>query len=165
MRQGRDLSVNEALLRVRRLLRQEPRAVAAAFEEAAGQDGCLNSLQVVQLLQQQELMPGDLGLNVIQFLRLLAQIGSMADWIVFSVTTPTEQTCCASLTVAAAACAIPGFRRPVCQRGALHAGFAARMGSGRQCKAQSDRPVCSTAATKAGQSTLWHTVTRCGTRA
>lgn len=62
MRQGRDLAVNEALLSVRRLLRQEPRAVAAAFEQAAGQDGCLGAMQVVELLQQQHLMPGALKL-------------------------------------------------------------------------------------------------------
>jgi hypothetical protein len=56
VRQGRDLVVNEALLSVRRMLRQEQRQVAAAFDQAAGQDGCLGSMQMVELLQQ--LMPG-----------------------------------------------------------------------------------------------------------
>ncbi|WIA13452.1 hypothetical protein OEZ85_007032 [Tetradesmus obliquus] len=70
VRQGRDLAVNEALLSVRRLLRQEPRAVAAAFEQAAGQDGCLGAMQVVELLQQQHLMP-DLSPREGQYLLVL----------------------------------------------------------------------------------------------
>jgi hypothetical protein len=58
VRQGRDLVVNEALLAVRSLLRQEARAVAAAFEQAAGHSGGLSSMQVVELLQYQQFMPG-----------------------------------------------------------------------------------------------------------
>lgn len=58
MRQGRDLAVNEALLRVRRLLRSELQAVMSLSEGVEGQDGCCSSLQVVQLLQHEQLLPG-----------------------------------------------------------------------------------------------------------
>ena len=58
MRQGRDLAVNEALLRVRRLLRSELQEVVAVAEGLEGQDGCCSTLQVVQLLQHERLLPG-----------------------------------------------------------------------------------------------------------
>jgi len=58
VRQGRDLAVNEALLRVRRLLRSELQAVMSLSEGVEGQDGCCSSLQVVQLLQHEQLLPG-----------------------------------------------------------------------------------------------------------
>lgn len=50
--------MNEVLVRVRRLLRGEPQAVAAAFEEAEGKGGSLGPLQLLQLLRQQQLLPG-----------------------------------------------------------------------------------------------------------
>lgn len=58
MRQGRDLVVNEALLRLRRLLRSELQAVVSLSESLEGQDGSFSGLQAVQLLQQEQLLPG-----------------------------------------------------------------------------------------------------------
>lgn len=58
MRQGRDLAVNEALLRVRRLLRRDAKGVAAALDAAGGGDDGLPALQWLELLRQQELLPG-----------------------------------------------------------------------------------------------------------
>lgn len=59
MRQGRDLTVHEALLRVRRLLRSELHAVVGVSEGLEGADGGFSSLQVVQLLQHEQLLPGE----------------------------------------------------------------------------------------------------------
>lgn len=53
-----DSAVNEALLRVRRLLRSELQAVVSLSESLQGQDGSFSSLQAVQLLQQEQLLPG-----------------------------------------------------------------------------------------------------------
>eukprot|EP00878_Enallax_costatus_P046641 GHUV01056885.1.p1 GENE.GHUV01056885.1~~GHUV01056885.1.p1 ORF type:complete len:931 (+),score=375.59 GHUV01056885.1:750-3542(+) len=58
VRQGRTAVINEALSRVRRLLRQESETVAASFEEADAQGTGLSSAQIVELLKQQQLMPG-----------------------------------------------------------------------------------------------------------
>lgn len=58
MRQGRNVAINEALSRVRRLLRQESESVAVSFEEADPQGSGLSSAQIVELLKQQQLMPG-----------------------------------------------------------------------------------------------------------
>eukprot|EP00878_Enallax_costatus_P034982 GHUV01038935.1.p1 GENE.GHUV01038935.1~~GHUV01038935.1.p1 ORF type:complete len:722 (+),score=292.93 GHUV01038935.1:750-2915(+) len=57
VRQGRTAVINEALSRVRRLLRQESETVAASFEEADAQGTGLSSAQIVELLKQQQLMP------------------------------------------------------------------------------------------------------------
>lgn len=59
VRTGRDRLVNEALLRVRRLLRSELQAVVSVCETLEGADGCLSTLQVVQLLQHEQLLPGE----------------------------------------------------------------------------------------------------------
>lgn len=59
MRQGRDMAVNEALLRVRRLLRSDLQTVVSLSESLEGQDGSFSSLQAVQLLQQEQLLPGE----------------------------------------------------------------------------------------------------------
>lgn len=61
VRQGRDSVVNEALTRVRRLLRQEAQTVTAAFQETDRQQAGLSSLQIVQLLKQQQLLPGNVS--------------------------------------------------------------------------------------------------------
>lgn len=50
--------MNEALLRVRRLLRSELQAVVSLSESLEGQDGSFSGLQAVQLLQQEQLLPG-----------------------------------------------------------------------------------------------------------
>lgn len=59
MRQGRDQAVLEALLRVRRLLRSELAAVVSLAESLESQEGSFSGLQAVQLLQQEQLLPGD----------------------------------------------------------------------------------------------------------
>lgn len=61
MRQGRDMAVNKALLRVRRLLSSELQTVMSVAESTVeGQDGGFSGLQAVQLLQHQQLLPGEL---------------------------------------------------------------------------------------------------------
>jgi hypothetical protein len=57
--QGRDHAVNEALLRVRRLLRSELQSVMAVSESLEGQDGGFSGLQALQLLQHEQLLPGE----------------------------------------------------------------------------------------------------------
>lgn len=59
MRQGRDQAVHEALLRVRRLLRSELQAVVSLAESLENQDGSFSGLQAVQLLQHEQLLPGE----------------------------------------------------------------------------------------------------------
>ncbi len=59
MRQGRDQTVQEALLRVRRLLRSELQAVMGLSESFENQDGSFSGLQAVQLLQHEQLLPGE----------------------------------------------------------------------------------------------------------
>jgi hypothetical protein len=51
--------VNEVLLRMRRLLRSELAAVVSLAESLEGQDGSFSGLQAVQLLQQEQLLPGE----------------------------------------------------------------------------------------------------------
>jgi hypothetical protein len=53
------MAVNEALVRVRRLLRSDLQAVMSLSEPLEGQDGSFSSLQAVQLLQQEQLLPGE----------------------------------------------------------------------------------------------------------
>jgi hypothetical protein len=53
------MAVNEALLRVRRLLRSDLQAVVSLSESLEGQDGSFSSLQAVQLLQQEQLLSGE----------------------------------------------------------------------------------------------------------
>jgi hypothetical protein len=61
VRQGRDIAVNKALLRVRRLLSSELQTVMSVAEGAVeGQDDGFSGLQAVQLLQHQQLLPGRL---------------------------------------------------------------------------------------------------------
>jgi hypothetical protein len=63
VRQGRDQVVHEALLRVRRLLRSELQAVVALAESLENQDGSFSGLQAVQLLQHEQLLPGEAAIG------------------------------------------------------------------------------------------------------
>lgn len=61
MRQGRDQAVLQALLRVRRLLRSEQAAVVSLSETLEDQEGSFSGLTAVQLLQQEQLLPGEMA--------------------------------------------------------------------------------------------------------
>ena len=57
VRSGQDARVNEVLMRLRRLLRNDPKAATAAFEEVdADSDGRVTPVEVVAFLQR--LFPG-----------------------------------------------------------------------------------------------------------
>lgn len=59
VRQGHDERVMQALQRVRRLLRSEVQGVMTCCEALEVHDCRLSGLQAVQLLQHEQLLPGE----------------------------------------------------------------------------------------------------------
>jgi hypothetical protein len=66
VRQARDVTINGALLRIRRAVRQEPQRFAGAWEKAASNTpgGSLGALQVLEVLRGHSVLPGDAALLV-----------------------------------------------------------------------------------------------------